>query len=165
MQVAYISFKKQKKNGGSCISFCGGSTRTRCFSNFTALKFISENFVVSQTKETPISIVTRATVLVAHKMVDFARKTNRNLPVWDSLPYPTQSFFTPYPQRVYGRAYADVTTNDCGLLLVGRNEMGQKLNRERKVSLVEPFLASDFLVSSYLESYFVGVKDRRGRGE
>ena len=66
---------------------------------------------------------------------------------------------------MYGRAYADVTTNDCGLLLVGRNEMGQKLNRERQVSLVEPFLASDFLVSSYLESYFVGVKDRWGRGE
>ena len=107
-------------------------------------------------------------MLVAHKMADFARKTNRNLHVWDSLPYPTQSFFTPYPQRVYGRAYADVTTNDCGhcgLPLVGRNEMGQKLNRERQVSLVEPFLASDFLVSSYLESYFVGVKDRRGTGE
>ena len=49
-------------------------------------------------------------MLVAHKMVDFARKTNRNLHVWDSLPYPTQSFFTPYPQRVYWRAYADVAT-------------------------------------------------------
>ena len=55
--------------------------------------------------------------------------------------------------------------NDCGLLLVGRNEMGQKLNRERQVSLGEPFLASDFLVLSYLENYFVGVKDWRGRGE
>ena len=52
-----------------------------------------------------------------------------------------------------------------GLLSVGRNEMVQKLNRERQVSLDEPFLASHFLVLSYLESYFKGVKGRWGRGE
>ena len=43
--------------------------------------------------------------------------------------------------------------------------MVQKLNRERQVSLGESFLASHFLVLSYLESYFVGVKGRRGREE
>ena len=53
----------------------------------------------------------------------------------------------------------------CGLLSVGRNEMVQKLNRERQVSLDEPFLVSHFLALSYLESYFKGVKGRRGRGE
>ena len=51
---------------------------------------------------------------------------------------------------------------DCGLLLVSRKEMVQKLNRERQVSLDEPFLASFFLALSYLESYFKGVKGRRG---
>ena len=53
----------------------------------------------------------------------------------------------------------------CGLLLVGRKEIVHKLNRERQVSSGEPFLALNFLVLSYLESYFVGVKGRRGRGE
>ena len=47
-------------------------------------------------------------------MVNFAPKTNRNVHVLDSLPYPTE-FFYPQPQRVYGRAYADVITKFFGM--------------------------------------------------
>ena len=105
-----FSFEKQKKIGSSCISFCGGSKRTRYFSNFTAPKFLSENFdrksnqkpimgSWSNTRNFNLDFYS-ATPLVAHKMVTFAPKTNLNVHVWDFVPYPTKFFYPLTPKSV-----------------------------------------------------------------
>ena len=50
-------------------------------------------------------------------MVQFDRvhPVSRETNVWDSLPYPTEFFLHPYPQREYGRAYADLITKFSGI--------------------------------------------------
>ena len=76
-------------------------------------KFISENFVVSRTRDTSIQIFTRATPLVVRKIVNLSSKgtaTHMSEASLSTLP----SFFTPtFMIRVCmdrQRAYADVIT-------------------------------------------------------
>ena len=62
-------------------------------------KFISENFVVSRTKETSSYIFTPATPLVAPKMINFAPK--RNATYMSGTPFPTLiSFLLLLPESV-----------------------------------------------------------------
>ena len=73
-------------------------------------KFISENFVVSRTKETSSYIFTPATPLVAPKMINFAPK--RNATYMSGTPFPTLlSFFTPT-----SRVCTDGRTTSAGVI-------------------------------------------------
>ena len=57
------------------------------------------------------SILNKSTMVQFDRVHPVSRETN----VWDSLPYRTEFFLHPYPQRVYGRAYADLITKFSGI--------------------------------------------------
>ena len=78
--------------------------------------FLKLNFdaVSPATSKSPIKMrqcPQKSTMVQFDRVHPVSRETN----VWDSLPYPTEFFLHPYPQRVYGRAYADLITKFSGI--------------------------------------------------
>ena len=91
------------KRGERRLACSWSVTRTKITQKAKPSKFLSQNFVVSRAKIHQSRCFTRATLLVAPKMVHFAPK--RNARYTSGIPFPTLlSFF------LYVRSYADVIT-------------------------------------------------------